>query len=148
MLDADMRRVLDLTSNKEDEKIIKEIMEILCKQGLTVDRASRVLKDARKMLPYMAKLEIVDSYVKGICDKRDLRSAYAQTAESKKRGTNLNEWIEAYQGKPCAQSVQRVRLHPDKPSPPVIYKMVAHLLYGRRGSWTSEEVKRGWKRKN
>lgn len=53
-------RALDLTLDEDDEEILKEIMEILCKQGLTVNRASRVLEDALKMLPYMAKLSKED----------------------------------------------------------------------------------------
>ena len=56
MLYDNMPIALDLTSDEDDEEILKEIMEILCKQGLTVNRAFRVLEDARKMLPYMAKL--------------------------------------------------------------------------------------------
>lgn len=34
--------------------------------------------------------------------KKDLRSAYAQTAKSEKKETVLNEWLAAYQGNPQA----------------------------------------------
>ncbi|GFI51158.1 hypothetical protein IMSAGC020_02368 [Lachnospiraceae bacterium] len=59
MLDANARRTIGLMSDKEDEEILKEIMEILRKHELTVDRASRVLKDARKLLPYVTKLALI-----------------------------------------------------------------------------------------
>ncbi len=65
MLDANARRTIGLISDKEDDEILKEIMEILRKHELTVDRASRVLKDARKLLPYVTKLALIK---KTVCD--------------------------------------------------------------------------------
>lgn len=59
MLDANARRIIGLMSDEGDEEILKEIMETLRKYELTVDRASRVLKDARKLLPYVAKLALI-----------------------------------------------------------------------------------------
>ena len=59
MLDANARRTIGLISDKEYDEILKEIMEILRKHELTVDRASRVLKDARKLLPYVTKLALI-----------------------------------------------------------------------------------------
>lgn len=59
MLDANARRTIGLMSDKGDEEILKEIMETLRKYELTVDRASRVLKDARKLLPYVTKLALI-----------------------------------------------------------------------------------------
>ena len=59
MLDANARRTIGLMSDKGDEAILKEIMETLRKHELTVDRASLVLKDARKLLPYVTKLALI-----------------------------------------------------------------------------------------
>lgn len=65
MLNDAKGRPLGLTSNKDDDEILKEIIKILCTHELTVDRASRVLMDAQKMLPYLAKLAIKKEMVRG-----------------------------------------------------------------------------------
>lgn len=57
-MDTIQRRMLGLKSNKDDEEIIKEILKMLSKRELTIDRASRVLADAQKMLPILSKLVI------------------------------------------------------------------------------------------
>ncbi len=55
-MDTIQRRMLGLKSNKNDEEIVEEILKMLSKRELTIDRASRVLEDARKMLPILGKL--------------------------------------------------------------------------------------------
>lgn len=55
-LDDAERKFLDFTSDQEDEEVVKEIVEILCKRKLTMDRASRILADAQKILPFLTKM--------------------------------------------------------------------------------------------
>ena len=52
------RKALGFTSNLEDEETIRKIIKILCEDELTVDRASRILADALKLLPFLGKLVI------------------------------------------------------------------------------------------
>lgn len=55
-MDLVAKRILGLTSDPEDEELTKEILKILSKRELTVERASRILADAQKMLPFLGKL--------------------------------------------------------------------------------------------
>lgn len=57
-MDVAGRKALGFTSNLEDEKTIRKIVKILCEDELTVDRASRILTDAQKLLPFLGKLVI------------------------------------------------------------------------------------------
>ncbi len=56
MINATARKTLGLSSDKEDEEIVKEIIKMLCEYELTIDRAFRILEDTRSMLPHVAKL--------------------------------------------------------------------------------------------
>lgn len=57
-MDVAGRKALGFTSNLEDEETIRKIVKILCEDELTVDRASRILADAQKLLPFLGKLVI------------------------------------------------------------------------------------------
>lgn len=57
-MDVAGRKALGFTSNLEDEETIRKIVKILCEDELTVDRASRILADAQKLLPFIGKLVI------------------------------------------------------------------------------------------
>lgn len=46
-------------SDPQDEEVIREIVKMLCERELTIDRASRILADAQKLLPFVAKLVFV-----------------------------------------------------------------------------------------
>lgn len=50
------RSALGFTSDQEDEETLKKIVEILCERKLTMDRASRILADAQKIIPFLAKM--------------------------------------------------------------------------------------------
>lgn len=57
-VDVAGRKILGFTSNLEDEETIRKIVKILYEDELTVDRASRILADAQKLLPFLGKLVI------------------------------------------------------------------------------------------
>ena len=57
-MNAAGRKALGFTSNLEDEETLRKIIKILCEDELTVDRASRILADALKLLPFLGKLVI------------------------------------------------------------------------------------------
>jgi len=57
--EVDARIVLGLVSDEQDEEIVKEIVRTLCENELTIDRASRILEDARKLLSHVAKLTLI-----------------------------------------------------------------------------------------
>lgn len=55
-MEGNERRALGFISDQEDEEVVKKIVEILCERKLTMDRASRILADAQKILPFLAKM--------------------------------------------------------------------------------------------
>lgn len=47
---------LGLKSNPEDDEIIREILHLFAKKGVTVNQAYKILKDTRTLLPRLSKL--------------------------------------------------------------------------------------------
>lgn len=56
MYSKEIRGAIGLISIKEDEELVTSIINILKEKELTVDRASRVLKDAQTLIPLLARL--------------------------------------------------------------------------------------------
>ncbi|MEZ3435691.1 MAG: hypothetical protein K1W34_13945 [Lachnospiraceae bacterium] len=56
MISPWLRREAGLRTLEQDEETLKAITTFLAGRELTFDRASRILEDARKMLPYLAQL--------------------------------------------------------------------------------------------
>ncbi|MDE6052687.1 MAG: hypothetical protein K2G55_02755 [Lachnospiraceae bacterium] len=54
------RRYLGLESKPEDDEIIREIIQLFAKNGVTVDRAYKILKDTQTLLPRFAKLPYLE----------------------------------------------------------------------------------------
>lgn len=50
------RKLMGLKAMPEDDGIVREIMQLFAQKGITVDRACKVLKDVRTLLPRLAKL--------------------------------------------------------------------------------------------
>lgn len=50
------RSRMGLKADPEDDGIVTEIIRLLAQKGITVDRAHRVLKDVRTLLPRLANL--------------------------------------------------------------------------------------------
>lgn len=55
---AYLRKRLKLKASGKDEETVKEVVRLLVSKGLTIDRALVVLKDARSLLPFIAKLQL------------------------------------------------------------------------------------------
>jgi len=55
-LATEARQVLDFTSDKQDEELVKKIVNMMCEQEINIARAFRILADAQKMLPFVAIL--------------------------------------------------------------------------------------------
>lgn len=50
------RKTLGLKSDERDEETVKEIIKLLQKKEINIDRAFRILEDAQSMLPFIAVL--------------------------------------------------------------------------------------------
>lgn len=59
-LDPSVRRAWELKADCGDDGITREVVALLAKKGLSVDRASRILEDARSMIPRLAKIPYFD----------------------------------------------------------------------------------------
>lgn len=82
------RQVLDFTCDKQDEELVKKIINMMCEQEINVDRASRILADAQKMLPFVDKL--VSGNRKGSpCPK----GAPGDKGAPKSGGDNLEKYL-------------------------------------------------------
>ncbi len=55
-IDYYARKKIGLKAKPEDDGIVREIIQLLAKKGITVDRAYKILKDVRTLLPRFAKL--------------------------------------------------------------------------------------------
>jgi len=56
ILNKKEKDILGLKAAPQDEETTREIVTLLRKKELTVDRASRILADAQTMLPLISKL--------------------------------------------------------------------------------------------
>lgn len=50
------RKLMGLKAMPEDDGIVREILQLFAKKRITVDRAYKVLKDVRTLLPRLANL--------------------------------------------------------------------------------------------